>query len=76
MSEEKRLTKVCGHTGCSISTGYVYEELTFGRGQLDDYGYWEIPCGPCARAWEDAHPGKLCWPFEHPEKGEGCRGSE
>lgn len=57
-------TKVCGHRDCGISTGYVSEELTFGRGQLDDYGYWEIPCAACARAWERAHPGKECWPFK------------
>lgn len=26
--------------------------LTYGRGALDDLGFWEIPCAPCARAAE------------------------
>lgn len=58
-------TKVCGNPDCSISTGFVDELLTFGSGELDDYGYWEKPCSPCARAWEAAHPEDgECWPFQ------------
>jgi len=26
--------------------------LTFGKGKLDDYGYWEKPCYECAR-WHE-----------------------
>lgn len=39
--------------------------LTFGSGQLDDYGYWEHGCFACAR-WheqEDGVPIKSYWPF-------------
>lgn len=59
----KECTEVCGNPHCSISTG-IHDGLTFGSGELDDFGYWSRPCDPCARAWERAHPedGK-CWPF-------------
>jgi len=32
------------------------EELTFGRGELGDHGYWEIPCRSCAEAFERENP--------------------
>ena len=35
---DKRCTKVCGNPECSISTGIAAEELTFGSGELDDFG--------------------------------------
>lgn len=40
--------------------------LTFGSGQLDDYGYWEIGCSECARwhEYEDGVPVGSYWPFE------------
>jgi hypothetical protein len=53
-----------GHKGkCKCSTG-IGDETTFGRGLLDDNGYWAIPCYECARALEKQYPemGK-CWPF-------------
>lgn len=43
------------HPNCSVSTG-IHEGLTFGSGELDYYGYWEIPCVICARAHEQKHP--------------------
>lgn len=46
----------CGHDDCGTSSGLA-DELTFGRGELDDSGYWEIPCRPCAEAFEREHPG-------------------
>jgi hypothetical protein len=53
----------CVHPDCGASTGFC-DEPTFGRGELDDYGYWQIPCTQCARAWEAAHPEDgACWPF-------------
>jgi hypothetical protein len=56
--------KACSNPDCSASTG-IHEGLTFGRGDLDEHGYWEIPCGRCARAWEAAHPEDApCWPFD------------
>lgn len=51
----------CGDETCSVSSG-ICGAITFGRGELDDYGYWEEPCGVCARAWEDDHPGQFAWP--------------
>jgi hypothetical protein len=60
--ERSACPKVCGHADCAISTG-IHEGLTFGRGTLDFNGYWQIPCEPCARAWEAAHPGEECWPL-------------
>ena len=37
--------------------------MTFGTGELDDYGYWEFPCGECARAFEEQFPDEgPCWP--------------
>lgn len=57
------MTKSAGHKECGASTT-ISEHLSFGRGKLDDFGFWEIPCAECARAFEKAHPehGK-CWPF-------------
>jgi hypothetical protein len=59
---------VCGNEDCCTSTG-IHEGLTFGRGELDFNGYWEIPCYECARAFEDQFPDKAkewgpCWPFK------------
>lgn len=54
----------CGNPECSVSSA-VDESLTFGSGDLDDYGFWEKPCGTCARAHEAAYPGDgPCWPFK------------
>jgi hypothetical protein len=39
----------CGNPECSCSTG-IHEGLTFGSGELDDWGYWSKPCQVCARA--------------------------
>jgi hypothetical protein len=49
---------------CSCSTG-IHDGLTFGSGQLDDYGFWENPCWECAR-WHEQQDGKpvnTYWPF-------------
>ena len=47
--------------GCSTST---FDFLTFGSGKLDSSGFWEKPCGPCARAAEQLKPKDApCWPF-------------
>jgi hypothetical protein len=56
------MARPCGNDDCSISTG-LGDELTFGRGDLDENGYWEIPCGVCARNYEERHPWAECWPF-------------
>lgn len=53
----------CGNAECGVSTG-ICESLTFGSGRLTFNGYWEKPCVPCARAWEQMHPNEdPCWPF-------------
>ena len=58
----------CKEENCSVSTG-IGNELTFGKGELDYYGYWSIPCYLCARDWEKNHPEDgACWPFEPVEK--------
>lgn len=33
----------CGHHDCSCSCN-IADVLTFGRGELDKGGFWEIPC--------------------------------
>lgn len=52
------------HNGkCNVSTG-IHGGLTFGRGRLDDYGYWQFPCHECARRHELFYPEDgPCWPF-------------
>jgi acyl carrier protein len=35
--------------------------LTFGNGYLDDYGFWERPCYPCAKAYHE-RTGNPAWP--------------
>jgi len=60
----------CGDHECSASTGIHDPEtsplsgMTFGRGEIDEHGYWSEPCAPCARAFEKIHPEAApCWPF-------------
>lgn len=69
----------CGKDDCCASTGIHDTEssrlsgMTFGSGRLDHNGYWEFPCGPCARAFEQEYPEAApCWPFP----GEESEGSE
>ena len=53
----------CEDPECGLSTG-ICEHLTFGKGDLDPYGYWEEPCWECARAHEKIFPESgECWPF-------------
>lgn len=56
------MARPCGNDDCAVSTG-ICERLTFGHGDLDDLGYWEIPCEVCARDHERRHPEDgACWP--------------
>lgn len=51
-----------GHEDCRVSSG-IHDCLTFGRGRLDDNGFWEEPCWECARAHEQQFPEcGPCWP--------------
>lgn len=56
--------KACGNADCMVSTG-IDGNLTFGSGNLCDYGYWDYPCEPCARAHEEKYPEDKCWPYKH-----------
>ena len=47
----RQVLRACGNPRCGASTG-IHEGLTFGSGKLDENGYWEHPCDPCARAWD------------------------
>lgn len=58
----------CGHSDCGVSTSIDDVTMTFGRGGLDEWGFWMIPCGICARAWEASHPGVTAWPGKPEEK--------
>lgn len=66
----------CGHADCGVSSG-ISDELTFGRGELDDNGYWEIPCRACAENFEREHPGTAkqygIWPKIAVNKYTCCR---
>jgi len=60
---ERTGRKACGHPHCSVSTT-ISGHLSFGSGRLDDYGYWQKPCGRCAEAYEKEYPWQgSCWPF-------------
>jgi hypothetical protein len=51
-----------GHEKCHSSTG-IHGPMTFGSGELNEYGYWENPCYECARAFEKQFPKYYpCWP--------------
>lgn len=52
----------CGNPRCCASST-ILETLSFGRGELDQNGFWEIPCYQCARAWEAMYPDDEAWPF-------------
>lgn len=55
--------KPCGNPMCGVSTG-IHGGLTFGSGELDEYGFWQVPCCACARAHEKSQPQDgNCWPF-------------
>jgi len=57
----------CGHHDCGCSTT-IAGCLSFGRGALDELGFWEIGCAVCARAHEGADADKRpCWPLTDAE---------
>jgi len=57
----------CGNHLCSCSTSIDDETLTFGSGELDDHGFWERPCLPCANDYLTRHPGAPVWPNDREE---------
>ena len=55
--------KDADHSKCCASTG-ICDATTFGQGECDHHGYWEIPCYYCARAFGKEHPEfGQCWPY-------------
>lgn len=59
----------CDNKECCVSMG-ICGALTFGSGELDEFGYWEKPCHKCARAYEKLEPktDRRCWPFDKDKK--------
>lgn len=60
--QQDRELPVCGNPKCGASTNVV-EDVSFGHGGLDDYGFWSTPCGVCARAFEAKYPNEEAWPY-------------
>jgi len=60
--KKKQFKAPPGHDKCRVSTG-IHGYLTFGSGRLSGNGFWEHPCGECAKAWEQQFPEDgPCWP--------------
>ena len=57
------INQKCNHHDCSVSTAIDEETYTFGRGDLDPYGFWETPCVACARFFLARNPEALVWPL-------------
>ncbi len=60
---QRKIPRACGNPECRVSSG-IHECLTFGSGDLSELGFWENPCGVCARAYEKDHPGEKAWPHK------------
>ena len=60
MDPEKK--RPCGNSDCGVSTSIDDVTLTFGRGDLDFNGYWEIPCPICAEDFQRTNPNQSVWP--------------
>jgi hypothetical protein len=60
----ERVQPALDHRLCYWSTG-IHDGLTVGQGELDSYGYWDVPCPVCARAAEkrNGKPEGTYWPF-------------
>lgn len=65
---EAKKQRACGNPDCGTSTAVDDETITFGRGILDDLGYWEIPCVPCAESFQKAMPKYKVWPVKDAPK--------
>lgn len=60
ITQIKSSQKPCGNPQCGCSTT-IADEISFGSGELDGYGFWEHPCRPCAEE-EGKLTGKRAWP--------------
>lgn len=65
---EAKKNKPCGHPDCAVSTSIDDVTLTFGRGELHETGFWEIPCLPCAEAFKKNSPDRPVWPVANAPK--------
>lgn len=65
MEGKARPKQACGRADCSASTSIDDETTTFGRGNLDEFGFWEFPCIVCAQAFKKAHPEYKVWPVRN-----------
>jgi hypothetical protein len=65
---EAKKQRARGNPDCGTSTAIDDETITFGRGKLDDLGYWEIPCLPCAKDFHKALPQYKVWPVKDASK--------
>jgi len=52
---EQALRRVNDHSKCYASS-VICGQITFGRGRLDNNGYWEIPCRECAERFAETNP--------------------
>ncbi len=43
----------CEDPECCCSSD-MSGEMTFGKGELSYYGYWEFPCTVCDKAWYES----------------------
>ncbi len=49
-----RTDRPCGSPDCATSTG-IHDETTYGSGELDSNGFWEVPCPICERSYRGTH---------------------
>lgn len=64
MEGKERPRRACNRADCGTSTSIDDETLTFGGGDLDEFGFWEFPCAPCAEAFQKANPKYKVWPVK------------
>lgn len=60
--KETRKLPPCGNPRCKVSTFVDEVTLTFGSGELSDYGTWEHECPVCAADWLSDHPNASVMP--------------
>jgi hypothetical protein len=70
MEAKQKPSRACGRADCGTSTSIDDVTLTFGRGDLDDHGFWEFPCVICAEAFQKEFPSRSVWPVKNaPQQG-------
>lgn len=68
MEAKQKPKQACGRADCSASTSIDDVTVTFGRGNLDDFGYWQFPCVICAANFQKAYPYRSVWPVKDAPK--------